>query len=101
MSSPSTALPHQVKLTDGTSPHPSTGVENPYYHLRITVTCSGCHSFKYLMSLGPASKIDVEDTVFGGEEDVSTVAGEGKVVIDEPLLELLHGSTVDYTTELI
>lgn len=35
-----------------------------------------------------------EDTVFQGEK------GE-KVVIDEPSLELLNGSTVDYTMELI
>ncbi|KAJ5602042.1 hypothetical protein N7510_011576 [Penicillium lagena] len=84
------------------SSHPVAGSENPYHHLRITVTSGGCHGFQYLMSLEPASKIDVEaDTVFEGEEDVATVAGEAKVVIDEPSLELLHGSTVDYTTELI
>lgn len=54
------------------------------------------------MSLEPASKIDVEeDKVFKGEGDVAAVVGDAKVVIDEPSLELLQGSTVDYTTELI
>ncbi|KAJ5819375.1 Iron-sulfur cluster assembly accessory protein Isa2 [Penicillium riverlandense] len=95
-----TARLHEI--TDATSSLPATGSENPYHHLRITVTSGGCHGFQYLMSLEPASKIDVEeDTVFEGEEGVATVAGEAKVVIDEPSLELLHGSTVDYTTELI
>ncbi|CAG8890868.1 unnamed protein product [Penicillium egyptiacum] len=56
------------------------------------------------MSLEGASKIDPEeDTVFEGEADehATESAGEAKVVMDEPSLELLHGSTVDYTTELI
>jgi len=43
------------------------------------------------LSKKPATE---EDTVFQGEK------GE-KVVIDEPSLELLNGSTVDYTMELI
>jgi iron-sulfur cluster assembly 2 len=52
------------------------------------------------MSLEGASKLDTEeDTVFTAEG----VDGEGKavVVMDEPSLELLKGSTVDFTTELI
>lgn len=52
------------------------------------------------MSLEPADKIDHdEDTVFefedGGEK------GKAEVVLDQPSLELLKGSTVDFTTELI
>lgn len=58
-----------------------------------------------MMSLEGASKIDPEeDTIFEGEPDAepaTEVAGEAKVVMDGPSLELLHGSTVDYTTELI
>lgn len=58
-----------------------------------------------MMSLEPASKVDVEeDTVFEGEPEsdgAAKAAGEAKVVMDEPSLELLSGSTVDYTTELI
>lgn len=58
------------------------------------------------MSLESASKIDPEeDTIFEGNVDPSEsstdAAGEAKVVMDEPSLELLSGSTVDYTTELI
>ena len=52
------------------------------------------------MALEGASKIDEqEDTVFVADSS----SGEGKavVVMDEPSLELLKGSTVDFTTELI
>jgi iron-sulfur cluster assembly 2 len=66
----------------------------------VTVTSGGCHGFQYLMSLEPAEKIDQEeDTIFSADED----AGEGhaEVVMDTASLELLKGSTIDYTTELI
>lgn len=57
------------------------------------------------MSLEAASKIDAEeDTIFEAEADSSAESSSGgsaKVVMDEPSLELLSGSTVDYTTELI
>ncbi|EAA57816.1 hypothetical protein AN5953.2 [Aspergillus nidulans FGSC A4] len=91
---------------DPSSSPSATKDENPYHHLRITVTSGGCHGFQYLMSLEPASKIDPEeDTIFEAEppEQGSDVAGNGtaKIVMDEPSLELLSGSTVDYTTELI
>jgi iron-sulfur cluster assembly accessory protein len=90
-------------ITDPSSSPSAIKEENPYHHLRITVTSGGCHGFQYMMSLEGASKIDPEeDTIFEGEADASgPAAGEAKVVMDEPSLELLHGSTVDYTTELI
>lgn len=93
-------------ITDPTSSPSAIKEENPYHHLRITVTSGGCHGFQYMMSLEGASKIDPEeDTIFEGEADAAEpatqAAGEAKVVMDEPSLELLHGSTVDYTTELI
>ncbi|OXV08666.1 hypothetical protein Egran_03575 [Elaphomyces granulatus] len=81
--------------------------ENPYHHLRITVMSGGCHGFQYLMSLESTSKINPEeDTVFeaepqAGDSSSATVAGAAKVVMDAASLELLSGSTVDYTTELI
>ena len=59
------------------------------------------------MSLEPESKIDAEeDTIFEagpveGGAAVEGADGNAKVVMDEPSLELLSGSTVDYTTELI
>ncbi|KAJ5725556.1 FeS cluster insertion protein [Penicillium malachiteum] len=92
------------EITDPTSSPAATKEENPYHHLRITVTSGGCHGFQYMMSLESASKIDAEeDTIFEGEAEGAAVssAGQAKVVMDEPSLELLSGSTVDYTTELI
>ncbi|KAJ5320122.1 FeS cluster insertion protein [Penicillium antarcticum] len=94
------------EITDPTTSPSAIKEENPYHHLRITVTSGGCHGFQYMMSLEGASKIDPEeDTIFQGEPDASEgaaeSAGDAKVVMDEPSLELLHGSTVDYTTELI
>ncbi|KAL1968566.1 hypothetical protein VTN77DRAFT_1776 [Rasamsonia byssochlamydoides] len=98
------------EITDPESSSISTTLnENPYHHLRITVTSGGCHGFQYLMSLESASKIDAEeDTVFEAEPSPdddkssnSTAKGQAKVVMDGPSLELLSGSTVDYTTELI
>lgn len=74
----------------------STGDNNPNLALRVTIESGGCHGFQYLMDLTDLSKNPPteEDTVFEGEK------GE-KVVIDESSLELLNGSTVDYTMELI
>ncbi|GLI81359.1 [4Fe-4S] proteins maturation [Penicillium ochrochloron] len=94
------------EITDPSSSPSATKEENPYHHLRITVTSGGCHGFQYLMSLESANKIDAEeDTIFEGEADPSAAstnaAGTAKVIMDEPSLELLSGSTVDYTTELI
>ncbi|TLD08164.1 hypothetical protein E2P81_ATG10475 [Venturia nashicola] len=73
---------------------------NPNLALRVAVESGGCHGFQYLMSLIDIKDVDPEeDSVFENEEE-----GEGyrpKVVMDEPSLELLKGSNVDYTMELI
>jgi iron-sulfur cluster assembly accessory protein len=57
------------------------------------------------MTLESTSKIDAEeDTIFEAEQPTDsseTTKGEAKVVMDGPSLELLSGSTVDFTTELI
>ncbi|KAI2787560.1 Iron-sulfur assembly protein 2 [Penicillium oxalicum] len=100
------AVARLCEITDPAASPSATKKENPYHHLRITVTSGGCHGFQYLMSLESAEKIDPEeDTVFEGEADPSetssNAAGTAKVIMDEPSLELLSGSTVDYTTELI
>ena len=57
----------------------------------------GCHGFQYLMSLTSTDDISQEeDTLFESEDGKGT-----KVVMDEPSLELLKGSKIDYTMELI
>jgi len=67
---------------------------NPSLALRITVESGGCHGFHYTISL--SDKVDpAEDSLFTDEETGA------RVVLDEPSLELLKGSTVDYTQELI
>lgn len=74
----------------------ATKDNNPNTALRVSIESGGCHGFQYLMSLTDLAKEPAteEDTVFEGEK------GE-KVVVDESSLELLNGSTVDYTMELI
>ncbi|KAM5449665.1 [4Fe-4S] proteins maturation [Microsporum audouinii] len=92
------------EITNPAASPSATQKENPYHHLRITVTSGGCHGFQYLMSLEPSSKIsEDEDTIFEVQEDTPDAApgGQAKVVMDSASLELLSGSTVDYTTELI
>lgn len=70
---------------------------NPDLALRVTVESGGCHGFQYLMSLTNTSAISSEDdTIF----ESSDLLG-AKVVMDEPSLELLKGSKVDFTMELI
>ncbi|KAJ9620431.1 [4Fe-4S] proteins maturation [Taxawa tesnikishii (nom. ined.)] len=75
----------------------STTDNNPQLCLRVSVESGGCHGFQYLMSLTSTDAISPdEDTVFESED------GKGaKVVMDEPSLELLKGSKIDYTMELI
>lgn len=86
---------------------------NPNLALRIQVESGGCHGFQYLMSLttlppvesfssnsmpeeAKVVNLDEDDTVFTADD------GSGaKVVMDGPSLELLKGSKVDFTMELI
>ncbi|GKT46749.1 iron-sulfur cluster insertion protein ErpA 2 [Colletotrichum spaethianum] len=89
---------------------------NPNLALRIQVESGGCHGFQYLMSLvtlpesGESGEdwskvVGEDDSVFQylpDDADISNVSFEGpKVVIDEPSLDLLKGSKVDFTMELI
>ncbi|KAK2747831.1 hypothetical protein FQN55_004707 [Onygenales sp. PD_40] len=98
------------QITDPSSGKPTTSKEGSYDHLRVTVESGGCHGFQYVMSLDPASKIDPEeDTIFEADPEDSgeispdgkPLGGEAKVVMDSASLEILEGSTVDYTMELI
>jgi Fe-S cluster assembly iron-binding protein IscA len=94
---------------------------NPSLCLRITVESGGCHGFQYLMSLTDSSQIsEEEDTMFVytkgeaadtigtgpnsavSEVDLGTMcSGRPKIVMDSASLELLEGSKIDYTMELI
>ena len=70
---------------------------NPDLALRVTVQSGGCHGFQYLMSLTSSNEASPEDdTIFEADD-----GSRAKVVMDEPSLELLKGSKVDYTRELI
>lgn len=74
----------------------SAADNNPNSALRITIESGGCHGFQYLMNLVDLGKEPPaeDDCVFEGQKGA-------KVVIDESSLELLKGSTLDYTMELI
>lgn len=101
---------------------------NPYLALRVQVESGGCHGFQYLMSLvtlpsilppkrtasstteGEEPVIREDDTIFVFSEDYVTGAKHKKgavdltlpkIILDTPSLELLKGSKVDYTMELI
>lgn len=94
--------------------------DNPNLALRIQVESGGCHGFQYVMSLvtlpphdlasgeagdGDASVLAEDDSIFqyaeGEAAPDAPAAGAPKIVIDEPSLELLKGSKVDFTMELI
>ncbi|KAG0648357.1 Iron-sulfur assembly 2 [Hyphodiscus hymeniophilus] len=86
---------------------------NPNLALRIQVESGGCHGFQYLMSLTTLppldsssaaeqtskeirGNLDEDDTVFAVDD------GSGaKIVMDGPSLDLLKGSKVDFSMELI
>ncbi|KAL5393151.1 hypothetical protein PMIN06_007044 [Paraphaeosphaeria minitans] len=74
----------------------ATKDNNPNLALRVSIESGGCHGFQYLMSLIDLAKEPAteEDTLFEGDKGT-------KVIVDESSLELLNGSTVDYTMELI
>ncbi|KAM0428273.1 hypothetical protein ACHAPT_007174 [Fusarium lateritium] len=87
---------------------------NPNLALRIQVESGGCHGFQYLMSLITlppkdssewSTIVNEDDTIFQyipEDADPATASEEGpKVVLDEPSLDLLKGSKVDFTMELI
>lgn len=88
--------------------------QNPNLALRIQVESGGCHGFQYLMSLitvpekgSPefANVINEDDTIFEFAPDESDgqspLPYSARIVLDEPSLELLKGSKVDFTMELI
>jgi Fe-S cluster assembly iron-binding protein IscA len=102
---------------------------NPHLALRIQVESGGCHGFQYLMKLVTlpsalpskdslaaaaeaeeeysAAAINEDDTVFTfAADDDAGASSPGdltapKIILDFPSLELLKGSKVDFTMELI
>ncbi|PHH75438.1 hypothetical protein CDD80_2370 [Ophiocordyceps camponoti-rufipedis] len=87
--------------------------DNPNLALRIQVESGGCHGFQYLISLvdipGKDAKewstaVTEDDSIFQYHPDgVEANSGQENpiVVLDEPSLQLLKGSKVDFTMELI
>ena len=87
---------------------------NPNLALRIQVESGGCHGFQYLMSLTTLPPLDTSSSAAGeaskeiagklDEEDIVFATDDGsgaKIVMDGPSLDLLKGSRVDFTMELI
>ncbi|RCI16659.1 hypothetical protein L249_3292 [Ophiocordyceps polyrhachis-furcata BCC 54312] len=86
---------------------------NPDLALRIQVESGGCHGFQYLISLVNvpgrdardwSSVVAEDDSVFqyySDAVDASTGTDQPIVILDEPSLQLLKGSKVDFTMELI
>lgn len=70
---------------------------NPSLALRVIVTSGGCHGFQYHLSLTDKTDISHEDDTVLEEAEGPGAA----IIIDESSLELLKGSEVDYTNELI
>jgi Fe-S cluster assembly iron-binding protein IscA len=86
---------------------------NPLLCLRVQVESGGCHGFQYLLNLTTTKELNKEeDTLFvvtqTADATPSTTAqlemlgvGLPKVAMDRATLDLLEGSKVDYTMELI
>ncbi|KAI5291318.1 hypothetical protein KEM54_005404 [Ascosphaera aggregata] len=98
----------QRKMMPPEQPPEDRSQEPPTYeYLRVTVHSGGCHGFQYQMSLDSPENVDLEeDTVFHyepeeGEDYPRHIYGGARVVIDLPSLEVLYGSNVDFTQELI
>ena len=98
---------------------------NPQLALRIQVESGGCHGFQYLMSLvtlpesiptkpaeasehpgegAGSGEVREDDTIFTytpEEGQQAGLTGGAKIILDQPSLDLLKGSKVDFTMELI
>jgi len=87
--------------------------DNPNLALRIQVESGGCHGFQYLMSLVTiptegaeewSSVVNEDDSIFQytpDEAESMPSANSARIILDEPSLDLLKGSKVDFTMELI
>lgn len=123
---PSLLFPSKQRLSDIMKKD-----SNPHLALRIQVESGGCHGFQYLMSLvtlpsalpsqpaagaqpsehpgegADSGVVREDDTIFTYSKEEEAEAGLAdpssapKIILDQPSLELLKGSKVDYTMELI
>ncbi|KOS16750.1 Iron-sulfur cluster assembly 2 -like protein [Escovopsis weberi] len=100
--------------------------KNPNLALRIQVESGGCHGFQYLMSLitipstdatdtssstssvssSSSPLINEDDSIFEYVSDDADAASSSskaspRIILDEASLDLLKGSKVDFTMELI
>ncbi|EFY85981.1 iron-sulfur cluster assembly accessory protein Isa2, putative [Metarhizium acridum CQMa 102] len=87
--------------------------DNPNLALRIQVESGGCHGFQYLMSLVTippkdtaewSTVVNEDDTIFQFSDEADTAGSSEhgpRIILDEPSLNLLKGSKVDFTMELI
>ena len=82
--------------------------QNPNLALRISVESGGCHGFQYLMKLVtiPARDTPEWSSVVGEDDTIFQFSGDSseegaRIILDEPSLDLLKGSKVDFTQELI
>lgn len=117
-----TPPPPQQRLTEIMSKD-----NNPQLALRIQVESGGCHGFQYLMSLvtlpesippkpaaaaaasehpgegASSGEVREDDTIFTytPEEGQQADMKGAKIILDQPSLDLLKGSKVDFTMELI
>ena len=114
-----TRLSPQQRLTEIMSKD-----NNPQLALRIQVESGGCHGFQYLMSLvtlpqsipprpavasehpgegAGSGEVREDDTIFTytSEEGQQADLKGAKIILDQPSLDLLKGSKVDFTMELI
>lgn len=66
---------------------------NNELRLRVSVEGGGCSGFQY--------KFSMEDAPLDEDEDIVIEKDGMEVVVDESSLELIKGSTIDYTQELI
>lgn len=87
---------------------------NPNLALRIRVESGGCHGFQYLMSLVTIPGQDAQEwsSIVGEDDSIlqyypddvdpdAESRGGPRIILDEPSLQLLKGSKIDFTKELI
>ncbi len=68
-------------------------MSNPNIKLRLQVEGGGCSGFQYKFIIDESNNINNDDIVIS--------KGDVQVLVDESSMELVKGSTIDYTQEMI